>query len=274
MRIGTRQRQLDAFANCGNSLWLKRDGNELVLISNTCRHRACDPCNVARRQQLVDRVVLAVAEAKLDVRHVTLTLKCQPVGLKSQVDRLYASFRRMRDNKFWREHVPGGIAFFETKLGKNTHDWHVHFHIICETSWLDHKRLCEEWHKVTGDSFITYVEPIGNPQRRALYVTKYATKPLDQTVTNSPAHLDEAQEVLKGRRLFFTFGTWKKLQVDDDEEGGRQLTSVGSLSMLQSDASAGDATARRWLEAAHRKWPSLATWFPLRPPPPDEHDPP
>lgn len=266
VRTGQPNRRLDRFANCGGSLWLHRDGDELVLTSNACHDRLCVPCQVARRQRLVECILVRIAEATDRVRHVTLTLKCQPVGLPAQLDRLTASFRRLRQRRFWAETVTGGAAFLEVKLGKNSHDWHVHFHILTEGGFIDHKRLCEEWHAVTGDSFITYVEPVGDPKRRALYVTKYATKPIDRTVLDSPAHLDEAVASLKGRRLFTCFGSWAGFAGDDDDESARSLTPIASLSSLHSDACGGCATARRWLEAATRKWPSLADSYPLPPP--------
>lgn len=255
-------RRLDAFANCGSSLWLHRDGDELALTSNACHDRLCIPCQVARRARLVETILVRVAEATDRVRHVTLTLKCQPVSLAAQLDRLTASFRRLRHRKFWASHVVGGAAFLEVKLGKNSHDWHAHLHILCEGSFIDQRTLCEEWHAVTGDSFITYIEPLGDPRRRALYVTKYATKPIDRTVISSTDHLQEAVCALKGRRLFQCFGTWDGFADDDaDATPRRCLTSIGPLTQLFSDARRGDVDARRWVDAALRKWPSLAESF-------------
>lgn len=272
VRTHQKERRIDRFANCGSALWLNRDGDELVLTSNGCHDRFCVPCQTARRHALVERILVRISEARHQVRHVTLTLKCQPIGLAAQFDRLVASFRRLRANRFWRENVTGGAAFIELKLGKNSHDWHVHFHCLVETRWLDQAQLCKEWHRVTGDSYITHVEPIGDPKRRALYVTKYATKPLDSTVTSSPQHLDEAVETLKGRRLFTCFGSWDGLAADDDQDTSN-LRPVGSLNSLHRDAHDGDATALRWLEAAYRKWPSLREFFPP-PRPGDERPPP
>lgn len=264
MRTGQSNRRLQAFADCGGSLWLHSDGGELALTCNHCHDRLCVPCQAGRRAALVERLCVRCAEVEQRVRFVTLTLKCQPVPLVDQLDRLTASFRRLRQRKWWISRVVGGAAFLEVKLGRDSHQWHVHLHILCEGTFLDQRELSAEWHAVTGDSYITDVRALVDARSRAGYVAKYATKPLDGSVVNSPVHLDEAVVGLRGRRLFQCFGTWSALLPDDDA-APCTLTPIGNLSGLHADALRGDATARRWMEAALRKWPTLADAFPLPP---------
>jgi hypothetical protein len=95
-RTGSSERQLDAFANCGNSLWLVASGDEIALRCNTCRHRHCEACANEKRAALVAAVTCRLKQARERCRFVTFTLKCQPVPLTDQLDRLLASLRRLR----------------------------------------------------------------------------------------------------------------------------------------------------------------------------------
>ncbi len=204
----------------------------------------------------------ACTDAKLPVRFVTLTLKHSNHPLNDQLDRLYHSFRLLRRRPFWRQHVPGGALFLEVKLGADG-KYHPHFHILCETKWLDTYQLCEEWHKVTGDSFRCDVRPVEKYEYRAKYVTKYATKPCDSTILNHPERLDEFVCAIKSRRLYQPFGSWKALLQDEESDpAAPPLTPIGSVWSLAADAARGDPTAKRWWEAALRKWPTLSVFSP------------
>lgn len=262
------ERRLDAFCNCGNALFLNRDGSELVLTANFCRDRLCEPCQLARRSDLIEQVCLAVADAKDRVRFATLTLRATSAGFVDQLDRLHTCFKALRKRPWWRETVTGGAMFIEAKLGKQSGAWHVHAHLLIEGTFIDQRKLSAEWLAVTGDSYIVDVRAITDPLHRARYVTKYATKPCDHSVTLNPAKLEEFVTGVKGKRLYQTFGRWKGFAHTDEEKPKLHLTAIGSVSQIFSNACDGDADAKRWVDAMVRKWPRLGEIFLERDRPP------
>lgn len=264
----TRQgnRRCDAFANCGSSLFLNTCGDDLVLTSNHCHDRLCQPCQTARRALLVANVTEAINRSKLAVRFLTLTLRATNSTLVDKLQRLTDCFKSLRRRKFWKDAIIGGAFFIEVKLGSGSGDWHVHLHVLVESTFIDQRTLSQEWYAVTGDSYIVDVRAITDPAKRAAYVTKYATKPADATVIRSPNHLQEFVTAIKGKRLFQCFGTWKDFALEDSSEARSHLAVVGNLEHLIASARAGDPTATRYVEAAVRKWPALAA-FTDRPPP-------
>lgn len=255
-RTGTSQRALARFAACGGNIWVASVAGEPALFCNSCHSRHCQTCARYKRQALVAAVAHRLQTARERCRFVTLTLRCQDVPLVDQLDRLYASFRRLRQRQWWKSRVEGGAVFIELKLGENSGKWHVHAHCLVEGKFLQQTELAAEWHKVTGDSYIVDVRAVVEDAKVASYVAKYATKPLHSNVVRSPAHLDECICAVRGRRLVQTFGTWDGLDANDPEPAG-DTRMIGSLHALMTNANGGDAEAVRWIEVVHRKWPTL-----------------
>ena len=271
-RAGATSRALEAFANCGNTLRIGLIDDQLVLLCNKCHNRHCQACAAERRRSLVHAVRERIAPIKTTVRFLTLTLRCQPVPLAEQLDRLLHSFRRLRQRAWWKKNCAGGVFFVELKLGENSGAWHVHLHLLVEVTgtreirgelvpWLDTYELGQQWHGVTGDSFIVDVRPLHDDEKVAAYVAKYATKPLHANVIRSPKHLDECIAAVEGRRLVQTFGAWKGIDVAAAENVG-SIVSLGTVENLAWKASIGDADAQRYFDAALRKWPQLSIFKP------------
>jgi hypothetical protein len=177
----------------------------------------------------------------------TLTLRHSKTSLNDQLDRLYSSFRLLRQRKSTAVMFKGGVAFLEVKWVAKSRTWHPHLHIITEGKWVDQKTLSQTWHGITGDSFIVHVTRISDEDRMIGYVTKYASKPMDSNVFADADALDELIVSLKGRRLYNCFGTWSKLLAVEEAEPGNGWTTIGTLSGLQADAEGGDAIAQKLL---------------------------
>lgn len=260
-RCHASQRRLDAFAVCGNSLWLCSDGNELTLRCNACRDRACLICQRQRTAGLVEQITARMLDAHRTVRFLTLTLKASPVSLAAKIRRLRECFRTLRRRKEWKTHVVGGAMFFEVKIGANSGQWHVHAHCLIEGSFWSARDIAQAWYEVTGDSFVIDIREIKNPATRAQYVAKYATKAADPSVYKTPDHLDEFLTAIKGVRLYQCFGEWKKFAAEPESHPFDKPTPIGSLHTLASNARAGDPEAQRWIDAALRKWPTLSIFL-------------
>lgn len=260
-------RQVESFCECGASLWLQKSvgGDDIRLVSNGCRNRFCIPCANERAARLTTNL-----QEKMEIttcRFLTLTMRHSPTKLNDQIDRIYRDFSALRRRAWWKAAVHGGAAFLECKLSEQSGYWHVHLHIICQGTFIEQKKLSEEWHAVTGDSYIVDVRSIQEASKAAYYVTKYVTKPADSSVFAQPSKLQEMMLAMRGRHLCYTFGVWRKLQLMKSVKGAGEWVAMGSIDGLREKAAAGDKRAESLLYAAERKYPLLSRI--QRPPPPD-----
>ncbi len=153
------------------------------------------------------------------ISFITLTLAGKDNGLAEKIDRLYKHFRALRAHPEWEKHVQGGVAFLEVKWSDKAKRWHPHLHLIAEATFFDQGELSDLWRGITRDSFIVDISRVKSKENCGGYVTKYASKPLNTSFSNSPILLDEAVAALHGRRLCFCFGSWygtKLTGLDDD----------------------------------------------------------
>jgi hypothetical protein len=240
------------------------DGTELRMVCTRCKDRFCVACGVERSAAFAERVAQHLAGRV--TRFVTLTLRASDTPLADQIDRLYRSFAALRRRAQVKGAFTGGAAFLECKIGEGSGLWHPHLHIITEGQYIDCRELSREWHKVTGDSSIVKIKAVPDNAARAAYVTKYVTKPADNSVFAVQVMLDEFICAIGGRRLAMTFGSWRGLKLDGEPPEDVKWISVGSPRGLMSDAARGDVNAIRLLEAAQRKWPLFAELWKIPPP--------
>lgn len=264
--ISPGERRLDAFVNCGNTmrLMVSADGRDLKIKCNKCHDRFCVACQVERAARIRENIAQLI-----DVnnpRFLTLTLRHSQTSLKDQIDRIYRSFSTLRRRDVWKNHVTGGAAFLEIKVGEKDGLWHVHLHCLITGSYFDQKTLSREWHAVTGDSSIVDIRAIKTSEDAARYVTKYVTKPADNSVFGCTDKLQEFIISLRGRRLCMTFGSWRGTKLEDRPKCDVEWHDIGSLTSIRTRAADGDADASRFLQAAARKWPLFAAIF-TKPPP-------
>ena len=205
-----------------------------VKLAGMCschRHLLCPLCAIRRAAKSVkaylDRFnVLQAENQNMRPYLVTFTVK-DGENLTERFDhlqnslRLYYSHRRKALSSKSR-HLPneackalGGVGSFEVKRGSGSGMWHPHAHFIwlCNTP-PDKGTLQQEWHTLTGDSFIVDVTPFHegkNVSEGFLEVFKYALK------TSTMEHSDnwEAFLVLKGRRLVSSFGIFRNVEVPE-----------------------------------------------------------
>lgn len=133
--------------------------------------------------------------------------------LSRSVRRLLRSRRNARAGQKFVEFVKAEGGFFSIEVTNIGNGWHVHIHMVwlCATS-PDAFKLSKEWHAITGDSFIVDVRPIqGELVDGFCEVFKYALKFSDLSLE----HNYEAYQVLKGQRLFDSFGNMKGVDIPE-----------------------------------------------------------
>jgi hypothetical protein len=201
------------------------DQIKLAKITTCKKHLLCPVCARLRAAKQVrkyaERVqVLRDANPKLKLALLTLTVK-NGDDLDERFHHLANSWKkyqaRRRDwlKKGWgfNELCKVDGAVFSYEVTNKGNGWHPHLHaVVALNDWVDQSKLSAEWEAITGDSKIVDVRRIkGNPVEGFLEVFKYALK-------FSELDLDDnfrAYEVLQGRRLQGSFGSFRGVEVPE-----------------------------------------------------------
>lgn len=235
--------RLDRFANCGSSCHVEYSPSTKRYRprAHYCRDRLCQPCGLAKSATVTRNVTRHCAGR--DVRFYTFTLRHSPTSLSDQIDRLYRHFLAFRRRQRARARITGGVAILEVTKGRDL-QWHPHLHCIIEGSYYPQQELSSDWLAVTGDSYIVHVKPIAADGREVRYACAYAGKPLDASCCGSPGEIAEVAAGIRGRRICFTFGSWRGLDLDaPDPDAPDDWVTLGRLSELLADARRGDRAA-------------------------------
>lgn len=219
-------------SQCANYLvfnnYYTLDQVRLVKASTCKQHLLCPFCAARRASKLIQvnepKVSQVLETTNWFPVMITLTVK-NSHDFEECFDNLVQSFRRLLERRRdWLKkgrgitqfrHVQGGYYSIEI-----THDpetgYHPHIHLaaIC-SSYLDQKKLSDEWHEVTGDSFVVSLNKIKGDSlvEGLLEVFKYALKFSD---------LDDEQvwemwRRLSGKRLIGSFGCLWGLKMPENE---------------------------------------------------------
>lgn len=231
------------FAGCGNHAYVLRSTTEPItyrVAGSSCHDRFCLPCAAERSNAIKLNVLERIGINP--VRFLTLTIKSAQEPLTELLDKLYSSFQSLRRRTLWTKAVTGGVAFLEVKWSARAQRWHPHFHVLIQGRYLPQKPLAIAWLDITGDSHVVDIRAVRDLTHTAYYVTKYASKPLDNSFLDLPDQLDEAILALKGRKLCLTFGTWRGvLLARTIAEGAWE--NIGPLEDFIFNAAHGDPAA-------------------------------
>jgi len=169
----------------------------------TCKRRTCQKCARVRSFQMVE-MYLPVVSCFQWACLLTLTLKVVPNGnVQSEVDRIIASFRKLRRKSVW--NAKDGIASIEI-VKKGDISWYVHLHALIDSKWMDQKDLSDIWLGITGDSSIVDIRRVKGERRQALKeVLKYQTKIWELNEEDK----EFVEKTFKHRRFIYTFGIKK-----------------------------------------------------------------
>lgn len=219
---------------CGSWLHLRQFTEveeSRIMNANFCRKfLLCQSCAVRRSAKMNAAYLEKVTHVqttfpKLIPAMITLTIK-NGSDLKERINHLKKSWSRMLAAKRkgasessrnplieWNK-LHGSIRAMEITISKNG-EWHPHLHVFCLLeSYVNHKRLSEEWEAFTGDSKIVDVRKCKDGVKAGLVeVLKYATKFSDLT----PAETWHVHESCRGSRLIDPQGCLRGVQIPDIE---------------------------------------------------------
>lgn len=260
--LGVSPARIQRFQACGSAAWIVQDPDDpdhLAVLSSKCHDRFCLPCQTERSRALAVALVSHLDGRTL--RFITLTIKHSDQPLANQLDHLGRHFRRLRATPLWRDHVDGGVAFIEVKRSRDRLTWHPHLHVIADGSYLPQSALAEAWHRVTRTSYVVDIRSASNTARVARYVTAYAAKPMSYATTSDPDSLADAITSLRGRHLWFTFGTWRAWKLRPKPEP-LDWKPLKPLADVLAAANAGNPAALYLLTRLRRSIPCQATLNP------------
>ena len=257
---GQTSARINRFATCGSRAYVEVNAkHEVRLACNRCRDRFCPVCAAERGARIGGRLAELIRD--LHPRFVTLTLKSNALELTDQISRIYNCFSQLRRRRLWKDHVKGGAAVCEIKLGR-TGAWHVHLHCLVTGRYFAQKDLSEEWYKATGDSSIVDIRAVDRNTTGvdlAKYLAKYIAKPMSHEIFTDPEKMRAMISALHGRRLCLTWGCWRGEKLDQlsDEADTGEWKSCGPLETVVERAKGGDEECRRIFDVLCRKYPIL-----------------
>lgn len=223
------QKLADALGDCGNYATF-RDyftiGQTRLSKFCTCKkHLICPLCAIRRgakalRVYLARVEALMASDALLRPYMVTLTVKNGP-DLDERFRHLSGNLRGMHKRRKGKggfgEVLKARSAVWSYEFTNKGKGWHPHVHAV----WLCHEapdpfKLSEEWHALTGDSYIVDVSPINmvDPVGGFCEVFKYALKFSDLVDRDRLT----AYRTLKGKRLHDSFGDLRGLDVEPSDQ--------------------------------------------------------
>jgi hypothetical protein len=196
----------------------------------------CPLCAIRRGAKLLARYVShfeAIVDSRPDLKLYSITLTVKNgfdfqerlehlLSAKKKLHKRFKNYKQKGDSRSMWAKIEGLVGSLEFTFNP-AFGWHPHIHILALSSAdLATSDLRKEWSALTRDSDQVHVEPARhaeNPVEDFLEVFKYSLK-----FSSLPLDLNfEAYKNLRGRRLLFTMGLFRGVQVSqgclDDKEG-------------------------------------------------------
>lgn len=241
-------KRAERFRTCGTQSHLLVDQDDpyhYSLVGNWCGDPLCVPC--ARQRQTVITDNLHHHAPPGPYRLLTLTVTSSH-HLPSTLDRLFDSWRRLKQSKQWSKHVNGGIAILEV-THSNQHGWHPHLHCILTGTYWPLRDLSALWTRCTRQTTANLdISAINELASVLSYVTAYCCKMISRSITTDDELLPQAIDALHGRRMITTLGKWRGLRLLAPPPSSTEWEYLGPLWWLQALAKEGNDVAQRHLD--------------------------
>lgn len=241
------KRFFSRISECRSGAFFMRheETGEIRVRSFHCGLRWCPICASSRQAWIAsecERWFIQVQEPRL----ITLTVKHTNAPLADQINALYDHFRKFRRRKFFADRTRGGIWFFHIKKSQKDRKWHPHLHMLIDSDFLEHKRISELWHVITGDSKIVHIKAVTNPTNSVKHAARYSAEPCDLSTLSLVDGL-ELYYALNGRRLAGTWGTARmiSLRPKPDPES-KKWKEIGSYDMVRELKDSDDNAKAIW----------------------------
>lgn len=252
MRHST-EKQHRRLALCGAhaTIWHSPSTDQVRVQAYHCGLRCCPRCREAhasRTRTTLGRFLALVPRNRLSM--ITLTTGHDSRPLCEQIDGLYASFRRLRTSRIWKDSKPKGYAVLEITHNTDRNEWHPHLHLLAETPYMPHAALREAWTAATkGTASIVDIRRVNrhSVERYQHYLTDYLTKPATAEILDSKPLLTEWIDGLTHRKILIRFGRPKLADEPAKPTDPQDWSLIGSLIGLLAGLARGNSRATYWL---------------------------
>ena len=183
--------------NCGN----------YRTVHNHCDLKFCPLCTprlAAKRRESIEAWTRVVRQPK----HVVLTSRNTETISRHLTRSRIKQLSQLRRKKFARNWSGGIVSTEVTNEGRG---WHLHYHMLIESRFIDSHILAKEWAKTVGEDFC--IVKVKDTRDRAYLqeVTKYAVKGSD-IASWSGTDIVKFIYAFQGVRTFHAFGSCFKLR--------------------------------------------------------------
>lgn len=215
--------------NCNRTVFKQGD----KVTGQYCKNRLCLVCNSIRTAELIEKYKPVFEDWKDNMYMVTLTVKnCKTELLQETVSEMFKTFTKVKD-QLRKKHKKGeidkfmGLRKFECTSTRRD-DYHPHFHILVKGK-IPAYALRDLWYntankskiiscqlKTTKGVYLQDVRPAkdkigkdGKIKSIAKELFKYFTKIISSSSKDKNVYierLDEIFRVMRGKRVFQTFG--------------------------------------------------------------------
>jgi hypothetical protein len=172
-----------------------------------CSQKWCPCCNwkiAMKKRQLLERMTKGMH----GVKHVVLTQRNFPILSREKILASRKHLFDLRRQKVFGK-VSGGCASLEfTNEGNG---WHMHWHLLIVSPWIDARALSIGWGKLVGQEF-AIVKVMDVSEKSYLQeICKYVVDG-SELARWTPSQILEFVVSLRGTRLFTTFGRFREIQ--------------------------------------------------------------
>lgn len=237
--------------DCRSRAWFVRnkDTGDVRVAAKQCRLRWCFHCSEAK-QQFITNAISPWWKAAKEPKLLTLTIKSNDDPLSVQTKFLYHCFTKLRQRKFVKDKIRGGVWFYQVTYNKETRQWHPHIHVLIDSPYLDHSELKVAWKKITMGSTIVHIRLVHDPEKTLAHNARYAARPV--ALLSIPEYRwGEMFEAFDGRRICGTFGTAKEIsmrpQKPDDSDKWVSVGGFKTVLMCRDMDEDARAIWRAWL---------------------------
>lgn len=174
-----------------------------------CKDKFCPICSRIKAQK-IKKEIEKITENFENPKFLTLTLKTDE-DLQKIFEKIKKGFEKFKKNKFIKNRIKKIIGVYEIKKKENN-KWYIHLHLIIDSLYLEQKKISEIWKKITGDSFIVYIEKVKNKKDLKNYLSKYITK-MPYVYENLNENDKEIlKKTLFRKKIIFTYGIFFKIE--------------------------------------------------------------
>lgn len=203
------EKWFDNFLRCGRETFyvlcgVCRDGHEAHY---QCSLKWCPRCNwriSMKRRELLGQMTKGMYQ----VKHVVLTQKNFEQLTREKIQESRKHLFALRRQKIFGK-ITGGCASLEfTNEGNG---WHMHWHLLVQTNWIDAHQLSIAWGQLVGQEFAIVKIKDVSEKSYLQELCKYVVEGSELSKWPKEKIL-QFVSALRGTRCFTTFGAFRHLQ--------------------------------------------------------------